>query len=141
MQLNLPLVLITLSVAVFSTCAQAVGLQHLTAPDPDGAPLEVGIWSPSNAMPAPVPMGRITQTVAINGAIEGKALPLIGISHGTGGSFLGHYDTAIALAEAGYVVAAVTHTGDNYADQSRSVFIMERPRHISRVIDNGFYQE
>ncbi|WP_206309065.1 hypothetical protein, partial [Streptomyces sp. A1136] len=55
--------------------------------------------------------------------------------HGTGGSYLGHYDTAIALAEAGFVVAAVTHTGDNYADQSRSLFILERPRHISRVID------
>ena len=135
MKLNLPLVLITLLVAVVSTCAQAVGFQHITAPDPDGAPLEVGIWYPSNAISAPMAMGRITQTVAVNGAIEGKALPLVVISHGTGGSFLGHYDTAIALAEAGYVVATVTHTGDNNADQSRSVFIMERPRHISRVID------
>ncbi|MES2933197.1 MAG: dienelactone hydrolase, partial [Pseudomonadota bacterium] len=53
----------------------------------------------------------------------------------SGSWYLGHYDTAIALAEAGYVVAAPTHTGDSYADQSRSVFIMERPRHVSRVID------
>ncbi|SFB19871.1 Predicted dienelactone hydrolase [Collimonas sp. OK607] len=135
MKLNIPVALITLLLALFSTGAQAVGFQHVTAPDPDGAPLEVGIWYPSNALPAPVPMGRITQTVAVNGAIEGKGLPLIVISHGTGGSFLGHYDTAIAFAEAGYVVAAVTHTGDNNADQSRSVSIMERPRHISRLID------
>jgi predicted dienelactone hydrolase len=135
MRLNFPLALITLLVAVFSTFAHAVGFQHVTAPAPDGAPLEVGIWYPSNAMPTPVPMGRTTQTVAVNAPIEGKTLPLIVISHGTGGSFLGHYDTAIALAEAGYVVAALTHPGDNYADQSRSILIMERPRHIRRLTD------
>jgi predicted dienelactone hydrolase len=32
-------------------------------------------------------------------------------------------------------VAAVTHAGDNYADKSRSVDVMDRPRQISRVID------
>ena len=40
------------------------------------------------------------------------------------------------MADAGYVVAAVTHTGDNYADKSRSMFIMDRPGHTSRVIDH-----
>lgn len=63
-------------------------------------------------------------------------MPLVVMSHGTGSSFLGHDDTVIALADAGYVVVAVTHTGDNYADQSRSVFIMDRPKQISRVIDH-----
>ena len=58
------------------------------------------------------------------------------MSHGTGGSFLGHFDTAIALADAGFVVVAINHTGDNYADQSRSLDIMDRPRQISRVIDH-----
>jgi predicted dienelactone hydrolase len=115
--------------------AGAVGFQHVMAPDPDGAPLEIGIWYPSTATPAVLPIRTVTQTVAADAPVDGKALPLIVISHGTGGSYLGHYDTAIALAEAGFVVAAVTHTGDNYADQSRSLFILERPRHISRVID------
>jgi predicted dienelactone hydrolase len=79
-------------------------------------------------------MGPTTMSVAINGPVLGKDLPLVLISHGTGGSFLGHFDTAIALADAGFVVAAVTHTGDNFADQSRSVDIMDGPRQISRVI-------
>jgi predicted dienelactone hydrolase len=127
--------LVTLLALVFSTFATAAGFQHVTAPDPDGTPLEVGIWYPSNATPAPVRMGLITQAVAMNAPVEGKNLPLIVISHGTGGSFLGHYDTAIALADAGYVVAAVTHPGDNYADQSRSILIMERPKHIRRMTD------
>jgi predicted dienelactone hydrolase len=51
---------------------------------------------------------------------------------------LNSYDTAIALADAGFVVAAVTHTGDNYRDQSafstRRQFA-GRVRHVSRVID------
>ncbi|MFJ9451753.1 alpha/beta hydrolase family protein [Herbaspirillum sp. NPDC101397] len=113
----------------------AVGFQHVTAPDPEGAPLEVGIWYPSTATPVVLRTRTVSQTVAADAPVDGETLPLIVISHGTGGSYLGHYDTAIALAEAGFVVAAVTHTGDNYADQSRSLFILERPRHISRVID------
>ncbi|AIY43362.1 putative lipoprotein signal peptide [Collimonas arenae] len=134
MKKTLFLALITLLVAVCGV-THAVGFQQVTAPDPDGAPLEVGIWYPSNATPAPISRGAVTQNVAVNGPVEGKALPLVVISHGNGGTFLGHYDTAIALAEAGYVVASVTHTGDNHGDQSRSILIMERARHISRLID------
>jgi predicted dienelactone hydrolase len=119
-----------------STCASAAGFQHGYAADPDGKPLEIGIWYPSRATPVALGLGPTTMTVASNGPVEGSALPLVVMSHGTGGSYLGHADTAIALADAGYVVAAVTHTGDNYADQSRSVFIMDRPRQISRVIDH-----
>jgi predicted dienelactone hydrolase len=46
--------------------------------------------------------------------------PLVLISHGTGGSGASHYDTALALALAdeGFVVAALTHTGDNYMDRA-----------------------
>lgn len=116
------------------TCAHAAGFQHGVAADPDGKPLEIGIWYPSSAAPQPEQMGPTTMSVAINGPVLGKDLPLILISHGTGGSFLRHFDTAIALADAGFVVAAVTHTGDNYADQSRTLNIMDRPRQISRVI-------
>ena len=46
-----------------------------------------------------------------------------------------HYDTAIALAKAGFVAAAVSHTGDTHDDQSRAVFVMDRPQHIHRLID------
>src|SRR5262249_3308767 len=69
--------------------------------------------------------------------IAGRGLPLVVMSHGTGGSFEGHYDTALALAEAGFVVAAVTHTGDNYRDQSGFARAPEnRPRHIKALIDH-----
>lgn len=126
----------TIALTLVGTCAYAAGFQHGFAADPDGKPLEIGIWYPSEAAAQPVTMGPTTMSVAVNGLVQGKALPLVVMSHGNGGSFLGHYDTAIALADAGFVVAAVTHTGDNYKDQSRATDVMDRPRQMSRVIDH-----
>jgi predicted dienelactone hydrolase len=68
--------------------------------------------------------------------VAGRGLPLIVLSHGTGGAFFTHYDTALALAEAGYVVASVTHTGDNYRDHGQSILALaNRPQHVTRVLD------
>jgi predicted dienelactone hydrolase len=67
--------------------------------------------------------------------VEGHARGLIVISHGNGGSLEGHYDTAMALARTGFVVAAMTHTGDNYRDQSRATKLADRPRAVHAVID------
>ena len=128
--------LTAVAIAFSINCAHAAGFQHGFAADLDGKQLEIGIWYPSKAAPVAMPMGPTTMSVAVNAPVDGRALPLVVISHGTGGSFMGHYDTAIALADAGYVVAAVTHRGDNYQDQSRSVFIMDRPKQISRLIDH-----
>jgi predicted dienelactone hydrolase len=126
----------TLVITLAGTCVHAAGFQRGFAADPDGKPLEIGIWYPSQATAQPIVMGPTTMNVAVNAIAQGKRLPLVVMSHGTGSSFLGHYDTAIALADAGFVVVAVTHTGDNYADRSRSADIMDRPRQISRVIDH-----
>lgn len=122
--------------ALAGTHAHAAGFQHGSAADPQGKPLEIGIWYPSPAPVHPLPMGPTTMSVAVDGPLQATALPLVMMSHGSGGSFLGHWDTAIALADAGFVVAAVTHTGDNYADQSRSLDILDRPRQISRATDH-----
>jgi predicted dienelactone hydrolase len=60
------------------------------------------------------------------------------ISHGLGGGFLGHHDTAEALADSGFAVAAISHPGDNFQDMSAAghlqIFV-ERPAHIKRLID------
>jgi predicted dienelactone hydrolase len=124
------------AVMLAGTCAHAAGFQQGVAADPSGKPIVIGIWYPSQTLAKPVSMGPTTMTVAINAPVNGKALPMIVMSHGTGGSNLGHFDTAIALADAGFVVVAMNHTGDNYADQSRSVDVMDRPRQVSHVIDH-----
>jgi predicted dienelactone hydrolase len=104
-------------------------------PDPEGVPLEVGIWYPSKSPALPQRLGLFEQTVADRGVVAGRNLPLIVISHGSGGSFEGHYDTALALADAGFVVAAVTHTGDNYRDHTLSFRLENRPHHVMVMID------
>jgi predicted dienelactone hydrolase len=118
-----------------ATAAFSAGFERVSVPDPNGAALEVGIWYPSEAPTASQQLGAYTQSVAAGGPIAGRNLPLILMSHGSGGSFEGHYDTAIALAEAGFVVAAVTHTGDNYRDWSGFTHIENRPRHIKVLVD------
>ncbi|MBW8832401.1 MAG: prolyl oligopeptidase family serine peptidase, partial [Burkholderiales bacterium] len=125
-----------MAIMLAGTCVHAAGFQQGVAADQSGNPLVIGIWYPSQTSAKPVSMGSTTMTVAINAPVNGKALPMIVMSHGTGGSYLGHFDTAIALADAGFAVVAMNHTGDNYADQSRSVDIMDRPRQVSRVIDH-----
>jgi predicted dienelactone hydrolase len=126
------------SLVIATAPATAAGFQRVTVPDPGDQPLEVGLWYPSDAPASPQPLGSFSQTVAVDGPVAGSRLPLVVISHGTGGSFSEHYDTALALAEAGFVVAAVTHTGDNYRDQSKMAQVADRPRHVSRLLDYMF---
>jgi predicted dienelactone hydrolase len=113
--------------------------QWITVADPEDQPLDVAVWYPSDFPVAPQALGLHRQTVAADGAISGSRLPLVVISHGSGGWAGSHFDTALALAEAGFVVAAITHTGDNFKDRSyafRSRNLIGRPRHVVRTIDH-----
>jgi predicted dienelactone hydrolase len=114
--------------------AANAGFMVLREPRPDGPPVEVGVWYPTNATPAPMALGSWGHTVAAGAPVVGERLPLIVMSHGNGGFFGGHADTAQALAEAGFVVAALTHPGDNYKDQSRATAMADRPAALSALI-------
>ncbi|MDR6624111.1 dienelactone hydrolase [Caulobacter segnis] len=114
--------------------AANAGFMTLRQPRPDAPPVEVGVWYPTDAAPSPMKLGLNAQTVAAGAPIVGGRLPLIVMSHGNGGFFGGHADTAQALAEAGFVVAALTHPGDNYRDQSRATAMADRPAALSALI-------
>ena len=126
--------------AVFmSTPAAAAGLKLLDIPaDGSGPAIKVAVWYPSADPTLPVTFGPFTMSAAQNGAVSGHGLPLVVLSHGRGGSFVVHHDTAEQLADAGFVVAALNHPGDTTLDKSRigemSVYI-ERPLDVRRVID------
>jgi predicted dienelactone hydrolase len=122
---------------MFTAHAEAanVGFTELRIANGAERPLVAGVWYPTVAAAQDQPLGAYTQSVAPDGRVAGERLPLIVISHGTGSSYQNHYDTAIALAKAGFVVAAVSHTGDTYDDHSRAVFVMDRPQHIHRLLD------
>src|SRR5690606_13283708 len=87
---------------------------RMQIPDEGGPAIEAGVWLPSEAE---------------------AAAPLVVISHGTGGDFRSHEATALALAHAGFVVAALTHTGDNWRDRSRAMDMAERPRQLGVLIE------
>ena len=117
-----------------ATAEAAVGFQHFTIPDPQDPTgsrrIEVGVWYPTGAAPTREPLELSEQTVADNAAVRGDHLPLVVISHGHGGSYAGHFDTAIALAKAGFVAAALTHNGDSWRDPGNPVAVWERPRQL-----------
>ena len=124
-----------LSMAPVGALAAEVGFSELSIANGDQRPLLVGIWYPTAAPAQQHPLGAYVQTVAPDAPVLGEHLPLIVISHGNGGTYQNNYDTALALVKAGFVAVAVTHTGDNHEDQSRAVFVMDRPQHMHRLID------
>jgi len=115
--------------------ATEVGFTELRIANGAEKPLVVGVWYPTSATAEEHPLGAYVQTVAPDAPVAGERLSLIVMSHGNGSIYQNHYDAAIALAKAGFVAAAVSHTGDTHDDQSRAVYVMDRPQHIHRLID------
>jgi predicted dienelactone hydrolase len=102
------------------------------------------IWYPCAGEPKHVQLGDLALPVdyGLQGVkdcpVMGAKLPLVVFSHGTSGWFGGHHDTAAALADAGFVVAAINHPGDSAKDKSRSgelTVLVSRPADMVRLID------
>lgn len=126
-----------LAMTAMTATSNATGFQWAEAADPGDSPLALGIWYPSAAPVPAVPNTPFRQALAIDAPVAGENLPVVVISHGYGGWLGGHADTAKVLAEAGYVVVAMTHTGNNYEDNAApaSRWMIDRPRHVARTVD------
>ncbi|MFZ6876003.1 alpha/beta hydrolase family protein [Undibacterium sp. Di27W] len=107
-------------------------------------PLATTIWYPAQAGVieknwdvAIFKAGRNAMGAALSAAPQ--KLPLILLSHGTGGSAASMAWLAESLAAHGYIVAAVNHHGNTgYEDKTRLegfVVWWDRPRDISILID------
>jgi predicted dienelactone hydrolase len=135
------LLLVALAWVVISTArtpTRAVGAQQLLARDAGHTELPVMIFYPSKDEPHWMWLGTGAIKISPNGAVDGERLPLVILSHGTGGTPLSHIDTALALAEAGYVVAAPIHPGDNLQDQSNvgtASWMSDRARQLRQTVD------
>ncbi|MCZ4282525.1 dienelactone hydrolase family protein [Kiloniella laminariae] len=134
--------LITISVSTFCLFSQlsfasSTGFQFHKISDPDDQPFEIGIWYPTDAEAPAEPNTPFLQALSINSEPAGANLPVVLMSHGYGGWMAGHADTALTLAQSGYVVVAPTHTGNNYEDESYppSRWMQDRPRHIRLALD------
>jgi predicted dienelactone hydrolase len=117
----------------------AAGIQALKVPGEGSLPaLSGAVWYPCATAPTAMQLGPFPLFAAKDCPVVGTKLPLIVISHGRTGSFLGHRDTAQTLADAGFVVAAISHPGDNAQDSSHSDDLsafVERPADIKRLVD------
>ena len=78
------------------------------------------IWYPTSTPPKTTTLLLQDLGVAMDGEWSAgkKQLPLVVISHGTGGNEMGHWDLAEALVRAGYIVVSFRHAGDNHRDRS-----------------------
>ena len=132
------------SVLAMALCALAMpsfaaGFRFLEVPaDLEGPAISGGLWYPCAEPAGTVQLGPNVLPVTKDCPLSGEKRPLIVVSHGRGGNFLGHHDTAEAFADAGFIVAAINHPGDTRLDTSRatelSVYV-SRPADIKRLVD------
>ena len=113
-----------------------VGFSQFTLPTNPSVP--VAIWYPSDEIAGPIDRGPFSFSAAENAAPRKGQHPLVIISHGAGSGMFTHVNLAAALANAGYIVVAPTHTNDNFRDDSGSgtaSVIKSRAKTITRLID------
>lgn len=133
---------LALAAACAAPALAQVGLQResWTLANAEGPADKVGgmVWYPTAAKSETQHFGPFTLKAALGAKPTAGRHPLVLISHGNGGTDLGHAWLAETLATAGHVVVAIRHPGSNYQDMSakgRPVYFTERPRHLSRVLD------
>ncbi|MCK1389423.1 dienelactone hydrolase family protein [Bradyrhizobium sp. 1] len=129
-----------IALCCLGSSARAAGIQLL---DSDPA-LSGAIWYPCAAEPTHVVLGSLSvgADFELKGVkdcpVTGAKLPLVIFSHGRGGWFGANHDTEEALADAGFVVAAINHPGDTTNDSSRRDTLSvwkSRPADIVRLLD------
>ncbi len=133
---------LALAAAFVLPASAQVGLQRdsWSVPNADGATDQVVgmVWYPTDAKSSPQQFGPFSIHAAIGARATPGRHPLVLISHGNGGTEIGHAWLAETLAAAGYVVVAIRHPGSNYQDMSatgKAIYFTERPRHLSQVLD------
>ncbi len=138
---RLPFILAGLVLATHAIATTQPGFRRIAIPAPiaGSAPTQVALYYPTQAPARAVTMGPFSPVVAMSARPDDKVKGLIVLSHGTGGTELGHSSLAEALARHGYLVAALRHPGDNWQDRSLlktspERFFTERPQQASHVI-------
>lgn len=127
---------------LFACCASftlAAGLRLVDIPATKTIPaLKAAIWSPCSKQPESRQVAAFMVSASRNCPLDVDKLPLIVISHGFTGSMYGHHDSAEALADNGFLVVSLNHTGDSGMSMKYPWDMLafeRRPIEIKRVID------
>lgn len=115
----LGLLLLALPGASLAQTATGVGFQSITIHDPvNGGTMPGYVFYPS-VQPSKITwIGPYELHATRNAPAMPGAKPLVVISHGHGGSDLGHHDLAVYLARHGFITATLQHPKDNFIDDS-----------------------
>jgi predicted dienelactone hydrolase len=99
--------------------ATGVGLRDILIHDPvTGAQMPGLVFYPSSQAKGVTIRGPYHIEATVDAPAIAGPKPLVVISHGNGGSDMGHHDLATYLAGHGFVVATLEHPQDNFHDQS-----------------------
>ena len=118
--------------------ADGVGFRDVVV-EIEGEAVTHALWYPAAVPSGRTTIGPFTMPATRNSPITTGKHGLVLISHGTGGGRFNHRGTAIRLAEAGYIVAAPEHAGDNWRDarfSGTAVNWRRRPRQLSAALDH-----
>jgi predicted dienelactone hydrolase len=109
-----------LSPALLAQDVAGVGIAAIKVADPvNGGSMPGFVFYPSaQASSMATAIGPYAVDAAFGAPALPGAKPLVVISHGHGGSDLGHHDLATYLARHGFIVATFEHPKDNFHDVS-----------------------
>ena len=121
------------------TVAYSAGFSRITVGDAaTGARMTAGVWYPTQSREARVSEQSRTFFVAKDGMPAPGSYPLVLLSHGSGSWYGAHHDSAEFLARRGFVVASVTHPGDNFEDLGGYLGaqqLLGRPHHMKLLLE------
>jgi len=117
----------------------AVGFRTLAVEDRiQGKSIPLLVFYPASGEPQPLRFGPFEIQAARDAAVGGDKLPLIILSHGSGGTPWTLRDLAMDLARSGFVAILPEHVGDSLSDSSlfgTAENLRNRPRHIRLAAD------
>lgn len=118
--------------------ANGVGFRSISVRDPvNGGTMPGYVFYPSAQAKGVTWRGPYELAATADASAIPGAKPLVVISHGHGGSALGHHDLATYLASHGFVVATLEHPKDNFHDSNgdgHAVVMVGRPIQVSATI-------
>jgi hypothetical protein len=115
-----------------------VGFSRLSTADPMGGQMQYSLWYPTKVPNSVVRVGPFEFLGTQDAEPATGQFGLVILSHGSGSSDLGHWDTAIALAKAGFIAAAPMHPRNNFhydIHDDQRIVLDGRPLQLSAVID------
>lgn len=132
------LALALLATPLIAQAATGVGFGKISVHDPvSGGTMPGYVFYPSAQASGVTRIGPYELHARADAAPIAGAKPLVVISHGHGGSDLGHHDLAVYLARHGFIVATLQHPKDNFRDASgdgHPEVMVGRPIQVSAVI-------